>query len=66
MFEKLISFIFGCSHPERHHSALPFTQDGQSYRVCLKCGTAIAYSVEDFEYVTPGYLRRKRREAARA
>ena len=34
--------------------------------VCLKCGTAIAYSVEDFEYVTASYLRRKRREAARA
>jgi hypothetical protein len=59
MFEKLINLIFGSSHPERHHSALPFTQDGKSYRVCLKCGTPIAYSVEDFQYVTPGYLRRK-------
>jgi adenine-specific DNA methylase len=66
MFEKLINLIFGCKHPERDHSALPFTQDGKSYRVCLKCGTAIAYSVDDFEYVTRGYRRRKRREAARA
>ena len=51
MFEKLINLIFGCKHPERHHSALPFIQDGKSYRVCLQCGTAIAYSVDDFEYV---------------
>jgi hypothetical protein len=29
MFEKLINLIFGCKHPERHHSALPFTQDWQ-------------------------------------
>src|SRR5215469_18475584 len=66
MFEKLINLIFGCNHPERFHSTLPFTQDGKSYRVCLKCGTPIGFSVEDFEYITPGYLRRKRRQAARA
>ena len=66
MFEKLINLIFGCKHPERYHSALPFTQDGQSYRICLKCGTPIGFSVEDFEYITPGYRRRKRRRAARA
>ena len=64
--EKLINLIFGCNHPERDHSALPFTQDGMSYRVCLKCGTRIAFSVEDFKYITAGYRRRKRREAARA
>ena len=61
MFEKLINLIFGCNHPERHHSALPFTQDGKSYRVCLNCGTPIDFSLEDFQYITPGYLRRKRR-----
>ena len=61
MFEKFINLIFGCNHPERHHSALPFAQDGKSYRVCLNCGTPIDFSLEDFQYITPGYLRRKRR-----
>jgi len=32
MSMKLINLIFGCNHPERHHSALPFTQDGKSYQ----------------------------------
>jgi hypothetical protein len=53
MFEKLINLIFGCNHPERHHSSLPFTQDGMSYRVCLKCGTRIAFSVEDLNTSLP-------------
>jgi hypothetical protein len=66
MFETLINLIFGCKHPVRHHSALPFTHDGESYRVCLKCGAPIAFSVDDFEYVTSSYRRRKRREALRA
>jgi hypothetical protein len=66
MFEKLINLILGCNHPDRDHSALPFTQDGMSYRVCLKCGTRIAFSVDDFKCITAGYQRRKRREAERA
>ena len=66
MFDKLINLIFGCKHPVRYHSALPFAQDGRSYRVCLKCGAPIAFSVDDFQYVTARYRRRKRREAAHA
>ena len=61
MFEKLINLSFGWNHLQRHHSTLPFTQDGKSYRVCLNCGTPIDFSLEDFQYITPGYLRRKRR-----
>jgi len=55
MFEKLIISSSAATIQSVNHSALPFTQDGMSYRVCLKCGTRIAFSVEDFKYITAGY-----------
>ena len=40
---KIWSLLFGCRHRELSRA---FTNDGETYKVCLKCGAHLPYSWE--------------------
>lgn len=62
-FDRFINLLFGCRHPDSRLSR-PFTRDGRTYCVCLKCGLSADYSLVDFCLITPRYLRYKDRQEA--
>ena len=42
-YEQLISKLWSCWH---RHMSRPFTRDGETYRVCLRCGIHRSFDLE--------------------
>lgn len=56
MFEKpigLIGRVFGCWHQELSR---PFTNERESYRMCLHCGAHRRFDTETFKTYGPYYF----------
>ena len=45
--------FFGCRHKGMSR---PFTQEGRTYRVCLKCGMRRAFDLRSWQTYGPFYL----------
>lgn len=45
---KIWDLLFGCRHKELSR---PFSSEGQTYKVCLKCGAHLPYSWETMTVV---------------
>lgn len=45
---KVWNWVFGCRHKELSRA---FTTEGQTYKVCLKCGAQFPYSWETMSVV---------------
>jgi hypothetical protein len=46
---KIWDLLFGCRHKELSR---PFSNEGQTYKVCLKCGTHLPYSWETMTVIS--------------
>lgn len=58
---RLISKLWSCWH---RHMSRPFTRDGETYRVCLRCGIHRRFDLEAWK--TKGAYYRERRVAPTA
>lgn len=50
-----MNLLFGCRHRELSRA---FTSDGETYKVCLKCGARLLYSWQTMSLVPGGAQRR--------
>lgn len=48
MGNRIWNWLFGCRHRELSRA---FTNEGQTYKVCLKCGMRLPYSLETMQLV---------------
>jgi hypothetical protein len=55
------NWFFGCRHRELSRA---FTSEGETYKVCLKCGAHLAYSLETMT-VIPERKQREKKVAGR-
>jgi len=46
---KIWNWFFGCRHKQLSRA---FTNEGQTYKVCLKCGQRFPYSLETMKLVS--------------
>ncbi|HKF48011.1 MAG TPA: hypothetical protein VKB38_11690 [Terracidiphilus sp.] len=58
MIGRIWNWFFGCRHRELSRA---FTSEGETYKVCLKCGAHLPYSWETMSIVD----RKKDRKNAR-
>lgn len=49
---RLMQRVLGCW---QHDLSRPFSHRGQTYRVCLKCGMARDFNLENFKTQGPSY-----------
>jgi len=47
----IMNWLFGCRHRELSRA---FTSEGETYKVCLKCGTRLRYSWQTMSLVREG------------
>lgn len=59
MVGRIWNWMFGCRHKELSRV---FTTEGETYKICLKCGTRLPYSLETMQLVPE---RRKRTNNSR-
>lgn len=47
----IVNWLFGCRHRELSRA---FTSEGETYKVCLKCGARLRYSWQTMSLVPQG------------
>jgi hypothetical protein len=60
--QKIFNWLFGCRHRQLSRA---FTAEGETYRVCLKCGARLRYSWQTMSLIgndAKGKARRAGRE----
>ena len=50
--ERIVKRVFGCWH---RNMSRPFTSEGQTYRVCLKCGMRRGFDLNNWRDYGPFY-----------
>ena len=50
LLERVLDRVFRCSH---RHQALPITLKGETFRICLDCGSHVPYSLEAWQSGKP-------------
>jgi hypothetical protein len=60
---KLISKLWTCWH---RHMSRPFTRDGETYRVCLRCGVQRRFDLEAWKTKGAYYREKKVMQPANA
>jgi len=54
---KIWNWFFGCGHRELSRA---FTSEGETYKVCLKCGARLPYSWETMKVIPERKQREKK------
>jgi hypothetical protein len=55
--KSIFNWVFGCRHRDLSRA---FTSEGQTYKVCLKCGSRLPYSLETMTLIPDKNLRKAR------